>query len=323
MATARLRPSNSSIGAHGREGTLAPAVAAVVVTYNSADVIGDCLDALRRALVGVERAVVVVADNASHDDTCDFVERTAPDAHVLRLARNAGYAAGVNAGVAATRDADAWLVLNADVRMMPGSVQALLDALSTPGTGVAVPRLLGSDDQFLPSLKRESTVLRALGEAVLGGHVAGRFAALGEMDTRPQRYETPRTVDWASGAVMLIDRRCYGALGGWDETFFHGSEETDFCHRARDRGWTIRYTPEAVAVHLGGGGARSSTLRPIMFANRLELYRRRRGPRRAIAFRLALALNEALRLHRGPQHRATLRALLTGRAPRSQPESAL
>ena len=99
---------------------------------------------------------------------------------------------------------------------------------------------------------------------------------------------------------MLIDRRCYDALGGWDETFFHGSEETDFCLRARDAGWSVRFVPDAVAVHLGGDGARSTSLRPIMFTNRLELYRRRRGPRRALAYRLALALNEALRFYRGP-----------------------
>jgi N-acetylglucosaminyl-diphospho-decaprenol L-rhamnosyltransferase len=118
---------------------------------------------------------------------------------------------------------------------------------------------------------------------------------------------------------MLVDPLCYDTLGGWDETFSHGSEETDFCQRARDRGWTVRYVPDAVAVHLDGEGGRSTKVRPVMFANRLELYRRRRGLRRALAFRLALALNEALRRHRGPQHRKTLRAVLKGQRPAPVP----
>lgn len=298
-------------------------VGAIVVTYNSADVIADCLKALRHALEGVARSVVVVADNASDDGTCELVAGTAPNARLLRLDRNGGYAAGLNAGATAIAgvDVDALLVLNADVSLAPGSVQALFDALSQPGTAVAVPKLLGPDGRVQPSLKRESTVLRALGEALLGGHLAGRFSALGEMETRWQRYASAQTVDWASDAVMLVDRRRYDALGGWDETFFHGSEETDFGHRARDRGWTVRYTPDAVATHLGGGGAESPSLRPIMFTNRLELYRRRRGPRRALAFRLALAVNEALRLHRGPHHRATLRAIVGGRRTSLRPRA--
>ena len=284
-------------------------VAAVVVTYNSQASIADCLAALTRGLDGVANATVIVVDNASTDGTRQLVEQSC--ACLVPLQRNGGYAAGFNAGARVAGAVDGLLVLNADVLLAPGSVTALLDALALPGTGIAVPKVLGPAGRLEPSLKRESTVLRAFGEAVLGGDLAGRFEPLGEMETRPETYESPRTVDWASGAVMLVDRRCYDALGGWDETFFHGSEETDFCQRARDEGWTVRYTPDAVAVHLGGGGARSPYLRPIMFTNRLELYRRRNGRTRAVAFRLALALNEALRAHRGPHHRATLRALMS------------
>jgi GT2 family glycosyltransferase len=291
-------------------------VAAVVVTYNSETVITECLAALDRGLDGVAGSTVVVVDNASSDRTCELVERSPVNASLIRRERNGGYAAGVNAGAESTASADALLVLNADVRLTAGSVGALVEALSVAGTGVAVPKILGPAGRVEPSLKRESTVLRALGEAVLGGTIAGRYEPLGEMVTRPERYAAPATVDWASGSVMLVNRRCYDALGGWDETFFHGSEETDFCHRARDHGWTVRYTPDAVAVHLGGGGAASPSLRPVMFVNRLELYRRRRGRRRAVLFRMALALNEALRAHRGAHHRLTLWALLQRRSHR-------
>jgi GT2 family glycosyltransferase len=291
------------------------AVAATVVTHNSADVIIDCLTSLDRAFDGVGRWRLVVVDNASSDDTCARVACTAPDAELLRRAENGGYAAGFNAAAAVAPDVDALLVLNADVRLASGSVRALVDALESPSTGVTVPRLTDEHGRLVTSIKRDSTLLRALGEAVLGGHVAGRFESLGRMETRPRQYDLPCTVDAASGAVMMIDRRCYESVGGWDESFFHGSEEIDFCLRARDRGWTVRYVPAAVAVHFGGGGERSTTLRPIMYTNRVELYRRRRGPRRAVAYRAALALNEALRVHRGPEHRATLRALVTGRRP--------
>jgi GT2 family glycosyltransferase len=291
-------------------------VAAIVVTYNSQEVISDCLDSLGRALDGVHGSSIIVADNRSHDGTCELADHHATRARLLRLDRNGGYAAGFNAGAAVAGPVDALLVLNPDVRLAPGSVLELLKVLALPATGVAVPKVLSPEGQVDPDLKREPTVLRALGEAVLGGHRAGRFEALGEMVTVPEQYEKPTCPDWAGGSVMLISRRCYDQLGEWDESFFHGSEETEFCLRARDHGWLVRYTPTAVAVHLGGGGEQSPYLRSLMVANRLELFRRRRGPARAAAYRGALLLNEALRAGRGPQHLAALLTLLTGRRPR-------
>jgi len=290
-------------------------VGAVVVTYNSEADIAECLAALGPALEGVETSQIIVVDNASTDATCEVAERCAPEARLLRLTQNRGYASGLNAGAAVAGDLDALLVLNPDVRLSPGAVVPLLHALALPGTAVAVPKVLNATGALEPTLRRESTVLRALGEATLGGNIAGRSSRLGEMVTRPERYEAPTTVDWASGSVMLVSRRCYDALGGWDESFFHGSEETDFCLRAGDRGWSVRYAPGAIATHSSGSSERSPYLRPIMFANRLELYRRRRGRLRAVAFRVALALNEGLRSYRGAHHRATLATLLTGRRP--------
>ena len=90
------------------------------------------------------------------------------------------------------------------------------------------------------------------------------------------------------------------------------SEETDFCLRARDHGWLVRYTPDASAVHIGGHGERTR-LRALMAANRVELFRRRNGPVRTAAFRSALALHELLRVRRGSHYRAAAHAVITGR----------
>jgi GT2 family glycosyltransferase len=284
-------------------------VAALVVTYNSADVIEACLRSIA-ADRSPPRLKVLVADNASTDDTLTIVQRCAPDAEVVALADNRGFAAGINAAAAKAGDVDALLVLNPDIRIGRGGIAPLVETLAIDGCGIAAPLVRSPDGRVLPSIRRDSTVLRALGEAVLGGFRAGRVAALGEMVTDQRAYETPREVDWVSGCALLVDSSCFAALGGLDESFFHGSEETDFCQRARAVGWSVRYTPAAEVVHLAGDGAKSPTLRPIMFANRLELYRRRRGPIRAAAFRCALLLNEVLRLGRGPAHRTTAARLL-------------
>ncbi len=95
-------------------------LAVVVVTYQSADVVEGCLAALPQALSGAGESRVVVVDNASTDSTREVVARVAPTATVVARSTNDGFAAGVNAGIAASPDCDV-LVLNADIRLAPGS----------------------------------------------------------------------------------------------------------------------------------------------------------------------------------------------------------
>jgi GT2 family glycosyltransferase len=315
MTTSQTTPS-------ARAPSTISSVGVVIVTFNSADMIVGCLADLGPALEGVHDVHVVVVDNNSSDRTCELVQESSPHVQLLRRTDNGGYATGFNAGAAVVPDADALLLLNPDVRLHAGSVAVMLEAFNLPATGVVAPSIVGRTGDLEPNLRRESTVLRALGEAVLGGGRAGRHGMLGEVVIDADRYAVPGVAQIASGAVMMISRRCYDELGGWDESFFHGSEETDFCLRAGDAGWLVRYAPSARATHLGGRSERSPELRALMFWNRAELFRRRRGRRRAVMFRAALVLNEALRIHRGAHHRATLRTLATGRRPPTPPEAA-
>lgn len=292
-----------------------PFVAVIVVTYNSAALLADFCAALPAALEGL-RWRLVVADNDSADQSLAVAAALEPAADVRQLGRNAGYAAGVNAGVAAVTDADAYLVLNPDVRLRPGSVVRLWEALSTPGCGLAVPRLVDGDGRRLDSLRRRPTVLRALGEALLGGSTAGHIPALGEVVRDPRRYAHPCTADWATGAAMLVSRACLDAVGAWDERFFLYGEETDFALRASDEGHVLRYVPDAEAVHLGGEVLRDPALWSLLARNRVRLHHKRHGPVRAGLLWAVVVLNEALRAARGsPTNRAALRALLTPRRP--------
>ena len=279
---------------------------AVVVTHDSADVVGGLLASLPAALGGLDAEVVVV-DNASADDTVAVVARAAPGVRVERTGRNAGYAAAINRVVGEVGPGDALVVLNPDVRLAPGSLVSLVAALGD-GVGLAVPRLTDEDGRTSWSLRRRPTVLRALGEAVLGGHRAGRVAALGEVVVGEDAYRRPATVDWATGAVMAVSGECLRAVGGFDESFFLYSEETDFALRAADAGYATRFVPEASAVHVGGSSMTSATLYPLLAVNRLRLFRRRHGVAASAAFGAALVLNEALRASR-PAHRAALRVL--------------
>lgn len=292
-------------------------IAVGVVTHNSADVLPGLLDSLPAAFAGVPGWRLVVADNASTDGSTELVRRHAPDALIVELGGNRGYAAGVNACAAAVPDAWALLVLNPDVRLAPGAVAALVATARQPGVGIAVPRLVEPDGRLAYSLRRTPTVTRALGEALLGGTRARRYALLSEVVGDPAAYYRPSRSDWATGAALLVTAQCLRAVGPWDESFFLYSEETDFALRARDAGFAVQLAPRAQAEHIGGQSHVSPRLWALLAANRVRLYARRNGPVRAVAFWSAVTLGEAVRAARrgagGSPHRAALRTLLRQR----------
>lgn len=294
-------------------------VAVIVVTYNSAAVLPGFLAALPDGMTGLDWHLVV-ADNDSADDTVELVETLAPQATVVRTGRNAGYAAGVNAALAAAGDHGPVLICNPDIRMRHGCAARLLDSLGD-GVGIAVP-LLYEEGRDTPhhSLRRESSVLRALGEAVIGNRRAGRFPPLSELVTDPAAYRRPTRADWATGALMAVSADCLAACGPWDESFFLYSEETEYCLRARDLGYATQLEPTAQAVHLGGDSRVSPWLWSLLTLNRVRLYRRRHGPVATVCFRAAVLLRETSRALLGrAASRAAVAALLTPGALRATP----
>ncbi len=277
-------------------------VVVVVVTYNSAAVVTDLLAGLPAA-VGDLRAHVVVVDNGSTDATLAAVQPY--PVHVIRSS-NIGYAGAINLGVASAPASETVLVLNPDVTLAPLSVVTMMQTLaSSPRIGIVAPQLRGADGSLQRSLRREPTLLRAAG---LG---RTRYPLLCEHFARDSDYAHRRTVDWAVGAVLLFSRRSYESLGGWDESFFLHSEETDFCLRAAAEGWATVYEPEARAMHIGQASGYSGRVHTMQVVNRVRFYRRRHGLFASWAYFALTALVELSWLVRGKsQSRTALPALL-------------
>ena len=127
----------------------------------------------------------------------------------------------------------------------------------------------------------------------------------------PLAYDTEHVVDWAVGAILLIDADCYRDVGGLDETYFLYSEETDFSLRAKDLGWKTVYTPDAGGMHVGGGSGESATTHTMKIINRVRIYRRRAGTPLAWLYFAATVVNELRRALSGHQRSwPTLHALL-------------
>ena len=294
-------------------GDRTPRVAVVIVCWNSAQTLPGLLDSLPDGLAGLRYQVIVV-DNDSADDTVAVARRCVPDCLVVPTGYNAGYAAGINAGVAAADPYDAVLVLNPDIRLSAGCGARLHREL-TGEVGIAVPLIRHENGSVAYSRRREPTITRAFGEALLGER-AGRLRCFGETVLDERAYRTAGRSDWATGAVMLISAQCLTACGPWDESFFLYSEETDYALRARDNGYHTRFIPDAEATHLGGQSRVSPRLWSLLAVNRVRLYRKRHSAPATAMFRAALVLRESSRALLGQQRsRSAMVALLRGASP--------
>lgn len=267
-------------------------VTVAVVTYNSAAHVGRLLDSLPAAAGQVPYRVVVV-DNGSTDETVALLE--ARDDCVLVRSSNVGYAAGINAAVREDGGRGPILMLNPDVVLGERSVPAMMSALSSPGIGIVAPRTIEADGTLSPTLRRGPSLGRVGGLSFTG------LPAFAERIEDPAQYVNPHVVDWAVGAILLVDRECYDVVGGLDESYFLYSEETDFCLRAGDLGWATLYTPTATGMHVGAGSGEDATTHTMKVLNRVRLYRRRSGAAAAwlyLALMVLVELRRALLGHR-------------------------
>ncbi len=300
-------------------------VSVVVVTYNSAEHLPGLVESLAEGLAGVGEWELVVADNDSSDGSAELVTHLDPSAVVVRMGRNAGYAAAINAATARGREDFDTLVLNPDVRLGPHCVRRLQEILRERGPGIAVPRLVDEHGKTWASVRRDPSPLRAWGEALLGGRFSG-VCGVSETVTVDATYEDVTTVDWATGAVLLVAAEVRRVVGPWDERYFLYSEEVDYFQRARDAGFRATYVPGAVAFHAQGEYQSNAALWRLLLANRVIHFARRNGAARTAVFRAGLALGELIRTPRGPAHRAGLRGLIAphafaGRPPLSVSDS--
>ena len=288
-------------------------ISIVTVCHNSSDALPDFLASLQPYVCGGgdHEVDVVAVDNASQDGSVDLL-RAAPFAvDVVRSATNDGYAAGINRGVRRRPNADAYLILNPDTRLHPGSVEALVEGLASPGAGIAVPRMVRDDGGLRYTLRRAPSARRAWAELLMTAERAATVGDLGERVGAREAYGSPHAVDWASGSAMLISAACLRVVGPWDESFFLYSEETDFCLRSRERGLLTYYCPDALVTHLGGASRTSPQLHATLTLNRIRCFRKHNPSWSVPLFASAVWLKQLLRALRGDRAaRAALQAFV-------------
>jgi GT2 family glycosyltransferase len=252
-----------------------PGLSAIIVSYNTRDLLARSIHSILPDAAGLEVECVVV-DNDSRDGSADMVAAEFPSVKLYRAPRNLGFAAGVNEGVRRSKGRYV-LLLNPDAELLDDSLARMVAFLDSHPRAAAVgPQLEYADGArqhaafTFPTLPMIFLDYFPLHGRILESRLNGRYPPADE----------PHLIDHPLGACMLVRREAFDDVGLFDEDFFIYCEEVDWCLRAQRKGWQIYHLPAARARHLSA--ASTSQQRDAMLVelhrSRLRLYRKHYGP---------------------------------------------
>ncbi|MDJ0674197.1 MAG: glycosyltransferase family 2 protein [Calothrix sp. MO_167.B42] len=239
----------------------------ILVNYNGADVLLDCLNSIEK-FIPKHNLDIIVVDNASQDDSRKLIADKFPHIHLIKLPENRGFGAGNNAG-ASIATGEFLLLLNTDTILTENILPHLIDLMYTnPQIGIVGPKLLNADGSFQVSFAHTISIQ---GEyQTLKLHQAAKNPS--QLKIIEQQYQDIQEVDVVVGAALLIRSSLFQALGGFDENFFMYFEESDLCQRVRNQGYKIVYTPHVSLIHLKGYSTQQAASPMAIEYRRSQMY---------------------------------------------------
>jgi GT2 family glycosyltransferase len=220
-------------------------VAVVILNWNGKAMMGEYLSKVVRLS---EEATVIVADNASTDDSVPFLQAKFPEVRVIRLNKNWGFAEGYNRALRLV-DAQYYVLLNSDVDVTQHWLTPLVRFMDQhPDVAACQPKLLAvADHSAFEYAGAAGGFVDALGYPFCRGRI------FDTVEKDHGQYDTTAEVMWATGACMVVRAEDFHRFGGFDARFFAHNEEIDLCWRFRIGGKKVFCVAESRVYHVGGG----------------------------------------------------------------------
>ena len=194
----------------------------------------------------IEGVSIIVADNASSDNSIEFLEKEYPEIRIIKLEKNYGFAGGYNHALKQI-EADYFLLLNSDAVPEPNWLPPLISAMEKdPMLGACMPKIRACNEPG-----KFEYAGAAGGFIDLFGYPFCRGRILNRIEEDKGQYQDPLPVFWASGAALMLQAELYRSAGGLDESFFAHMEEIDLCWRIKNTGYHIMAIPQSEVLHVG------------------------------------------------------------------------
>ncbi len=223
-----------------------PSVAVVILNWNGKSFLEKFLPSVMGSTYN--NLNVVIADNASDDDSIDFLKKNYPAVKILLSNTNEGFAKGYNSALKQV-SADYYILLNSDVQVTPEWIEPIISLMeSDEKIAACQPKVLSYQQ------RKQFEYAGACGGFIdkLGyPFTRGRIFETCETDTG--QYDNSTQIFWATGAALFVRAKVFHELNGFDEVFFAHQEEIDLCWRMQRKGYSIYVVPSSVVYHVGGG----------------------------------------------------------------------
>lgn len=267
-------------------------IAVVILNWNGKKFLEDFLPGVIRHSRDMAR--IIVADNASTDDSLALLRDRFPEVEVIPMDQNTGFAGGYNEALRQVKS-EFYVLLNSDIEVTEGWLEPLLNCMDDHrNAGACQPKIR----DFYRRDKFEYA-------GAAGGYLdwlgypycRGRIFNILEKDNG--QYNDTRQVFWATGACLFVRSETYHSIGGLDDRFFAHMEEIDLCWRIQRSGQTVFVVPGSTVYHVGGGTLPKSNSRKtfLNFRNNLLMLSNNLKPsefRRIYLYRFVLDLLAAV-----------------------------
>lgn len=226
--------------------TVSPSVAIVILNWNGKHYLQQFLPSVLAS--GYSNLQVIVADNASTDDSVAYIRKHFPEIHIILLPQNYGFAKGYNEALQQVQS-DYYILLNSDVEVTKGWIEPIVTLLEQDENVAACqPKLLTyKNKKLFEYAGGAGGWIDSLGYPF----ARGRIFDYCEEDRG--QYDATEEVFWASGAALVIKSNAFHMVHGFDSSFFAHQEEIDLCWRLQLAGKKIYCCPQSVVYHVGGG----------------------------------------------------------------------
>ena len=222
-----------------------PDTAVVILNYNGRNYLERYLPRVLEHRPAWAR--IVVADNASTDDSVAWMRATHPDVEVIVLTENHGFAGGYNKALERV-DAELYVLLNSDVRVTAGWIDAIVPLFRDEKVGAVQPKILAENDP-----ERFEYAGAAGGYLDYLGYPFCRGRVFTHTERDEGQYDGRAEIFWATGAALFCRADLFHRIGGFEPEYFAHAEEIDLCWRMKRAGYKILAEPAATVYHVGGG----------------------------------------------------------------------
>lgn len=219
-------------------------LAIVILNWNGKDFLKKFLPSV---VTFSKDAKIIVADNASSDDSIVFLQSNYPEIQIIVNESNGGFAKGYNDALKQI-DSDLYLLLNSDIEVTENWLEPLLEVMKDPSVAGCQPKILAYNNKdYFEHAGASGGYLDHNYFPFCRGRILNKF----EKDEG--QYDGQTEIFWATGAAILIRAELFHRVNGFDEAFFAHMEEIDLCWRIKKLGYKFIVEPKSFIYHVGGG----------------------------------------------------------------------